>query len=108
MSLKVSEDNLKELVTIAGFFVCVAILCIKGQGVEEYILPMLFTYMLPSPIHSLIKSPTVTKGSVTTQAQSNAQVTTTGQGNAETSNDESNQADGITELCEGFNDSLKA
>jgi hypothetical protein len=109
MSNKLSEEGLIELVSTIGFFVCVVVLCIKGQGIEEYIMPMLFTYLLPSPIHSLIKQPTVTKGSGTTQAQSTAQVNQAEQGAAEANKDdeENKPADGITEVCEGFTDTLK-
>jgi len=110
LTYKLSEEGLIELVSTIGFFVCVVVLCIKGQGVEEYIMPMLFTYLLPSPIHSLIKQPTVTKGSGTTQAQSTAQVTqTVDKGAAETNKDDETQpVDSITEVCEGFTDTLKA
>ena len=97
MSNKLSEEGLIELVSTIGFFVCVVVLCIKGQGVEEYIMPMLFTYLLPSPIHSLIKQPTVTKGSGTEQ----------GAAEANKDDEENKPADGITEVCEGFTDTLK-
>jgi hypothetical protein len=108
LTYKLSEEGLIELVSTIGFFVCVVVLCIKGQGVEEYIMPMLFTYLLPSPIHSLIKQPTVTKGSGTTQAQSPAQVTPaeTGAAEASTGND-TGTGKGITEVSDGLTDTLK-
>lgn len=94
MEVKLTEQSIINIISMAGFIACVIAFIIKGSLTPEYVLPLFLTYVLPSPISDRMKNTKISKNTSEASIASGVNQVTT-------NNNEVEIESGVIEITDG-------